>query len=128
VTAAARKRILIVDDASEVLRACVDMLQTLGYSARGATRADAALELLRQDSFHLVILDYRMPETDGFELLAQARTLRPESAYMLLTGHGTAEVVDRARAVGFQLVLHKPFTRAALQEAVASLLGRDGRA
>ena len=122
-TAAARRRILVVDDSTEVVILCVNLLQDLGYAARGATRGDAALDLLRRDPFDLVIVDYRMPGMNGFEVLEQARGLRPEAQFLLLTGFGTADVVDQAPARGFHSVLLKPFRRDDLRGAVERLIG-----
>jgi CheY-like chemotaxis protein len=115
VTADARLRVLVVDDAGEVVTLCVSLLQSLGY---------AALDLLRREPFDLVIVDYRMPEMDGFEILDQARVLRPGARFLLLTGFGTDDVVADAAARGFHAVLLKPFKRDDLQSAVARLLGK----
>lgn len=119
-------KILIVDDAGEVVVLCVNMLQALGYAVRGASRGDAALDLIRQEPFDLVVVDYRMPEMNGFEVFEQARTIRPEMSFMLLTGHGTSDVVDDATDMGFAAILLKPFTREQLRTAVAQALA--GRA
>jgi CheY-like chemotaxis protein len=121
--AGARRRVLVVDDASEVVALCVNMLQSLGYGARGATRGDAALDLLRREVFDLVILDYRMPGMNGFEVLEEARGIRPAALFLLLTGFGTADLVDQASARGFHSVLLKPFRRDDLRTAVERLLG-----
>jgi two-component system response regulator PilR (NtrC family) len=125
-TTAARKRVLVVDDAREVVVLCVSLLQTLGYAARGATRGDSALDALRRDAFDLVIVDYRMPEIDGFELLDRARALRPDALFLLLTGFGTDDVVADAASRGFHAVLLKPFKRDDLRAAVARLIGAGG--
>lgn len=121
----ARKRVLVVDDAAEVVALCVNLLQTLGYSARGATRGDAALEVLRREAFDLVIVDYRMPGMNGFELLDQARLLCQDTLFLLLTGFGTADVVGDATARGFHSVLLKPFRRDDLRDAVARIFGEE---
>ncbi|MBI4246414.1 MAG: response regulator [Candidatus Rokubacteria bacterium] len=119
-------KILIVDDAGEVVVLCVNMLQSLGYTVRGASRGDQALELIRQEPFDLVIVDYKMPEMNGFEVFEQARALRPDMKFMLLTGHGTSDVVEDATDMGFDAILLKPFTREQLRGAVEQSFG--GRA
>jgi CheY-like chemotaxis protein len=128
VNADERHRVLVVDDAGEVVTLCVSLLQSLGYAARGATRGDAAIDLLRREPYDLVIVDYRMPGMNGFEVLDQARVLRPGALYLLLTGFGTDDVVAHATARGFHGVLLKPFKRDDLQSAVARLLGRGATA
>lgn len=116
-------KILIVDDAGEVVVLCVNMLQSFGYSVRGANRGDAALDVLRQEPFDLMIIDYKMPEMNGFEVFEQARAIRPDMAFMLLTGHGSSDVVEEATELGFQGILLKPFTREQLRTAVEETIG-----
>jgi len=76
----AKTKILIVDDAGPVVVLCVNVLQALGYAVKGANRGEAAVELLRKESFDLMVLDYKMPGMTGFEVFQQARTLRPGMA------------------------------------------------
>jgi CheY-like chemotaxis protein len=125
-TVRGRPRILIVDDAGEVVVLCVNMLQALGYAVKGASRPDAALDLVRKEPFDLMIVDYRMPDMSGFEVFEQARALQPDLGFMLLTGHGTADVVEDATRMGFHAILLKPFTRVQLRAAVEQALGARG--
>jgi len=115
-------KVLIVDDAGEVVVLCVNMLQTFGYVVKGAHRAETALDLLRREPFDLMIVDYKMPDMNGFEVFEQAHDLRPDMAFMLLTGHGTSDVMDDATAMGFHAILLKPFTREQLRSAVEQAL------
>ncbi len=121
-----KRRVLVVDDAGEVVVLCVNMLQSLGYSVKGANRGEAALELARREPFDLMIVDYKMPEMNGFEIFEEARAIRPEMSFMLLTGHGTTDIVEDATNMGFSAILLKPFTRDQLSRAVAQALeGRE---
>jgi CheY-like chemotaxis protein len=117
-----KSKILVVDDAGPVVILCVNILQSLGYAVKGANRGEAALEHLRNDAYDLMIVDYRMPGMDGFQVFEQARTIRPEMACMLITAHGTTEVTGRAMEVGFGAVLLKPFTKDELRTAVETAL------
>jgi DNA-binding NtrC family response regulator len=115
-------KVLVVDDAGEIVVLCINMLQSLGYSARGLHRSDGALELLGREPFDLVIVDYKMPEMNGFELFERARKLQPAAVFMLLTGHGTADIMEDATNMGFGAILLKPFTRQQLRAAVEQAL------
>jgi DNA-binding NtrC family response regulator len=121
-TGTPRRRVLVVDDAGEVVVLCVNMLQSLGYAVKGANRGEAALELVRNEPFDLMIVDYKMPEMNGFEIFEEARAIRPQMAFMLLTGHGTTDIVEDATDMGFSAILLKPFTRDQLSRAVAQAL------
>lgn len=118
----AKCRVLVVDDAGEVIVLCVNMLQSLGYAVKGANRPESGLELLGKEPFDLMIVDYKMPDMNGFEVFTRARVLQPEMAVMLLTGHGTADIVEEATEMGFDAILLKPFTRDQLRTAAAQAL------
>jgi YesN/AraC family two-component response regulator len=90
---------------------------------KGANRGDAALTLLREEPFDLMIVDYKMPEMNGFEVFEQARPIRPDMTFMLLTGHGSSDVIEDATEMGFDAILLKPFTREQLRESVEQILG-----
>lgn len=118
----AKTKILIVDDAGPVVVLCVNVLQALGYAVKGANRGEAAVELLRKESFDLMVLDYKMPGMTGFEVFQQARTLRPGMAVVLVTGHGTPEIINEATRMGFNAILLKPFTSDELRGTVEKVL------
>lgn len=118
----ARKKILIVDDAGPVVVLCVNVLQALGYAVKGANRGETAVELLRKESFDLMVLDYKMPGMTGFEVFQQAQALRPGMSVVLVTGHGTPEIIDEANRMGFDAILLKPFTSDELRGTVEKVL------
>jgi two-component system response regulator (stage 0 sporulation protein F) len=119
---AARRKILIVDDAGPVVVLCVNVLQALGYAVKGANRGETAVELMRKEPFDLMILDYKMPGMTGFEVFQQARALHPGMAVVLVTGHGTPEIINEANRLGFDAVLLKPFTSDELRGTVEKVL------
>lgn len=115
---APRRKVLIVDDAGPVVVLCVNVLQALGYAVKGANRGEAALDILRKERFDLMVLDYKMPGMTGFEVFAQARALHRDLAVVLVTGHGTPDIVDEANRLGFASILLKPFTSDELRSTV----------
>ena len=123
---APRKKILVVDDAGPVVVLCVNVLQALGYAVKGANRGETAVELLRKEPFDLMVLDYKMPGMSGFEVFEQARTLHPDMAVVLVTGHGTPEIINEANRMGFQAILLKPFTSDELRGTVEKVLADRG--
>jgi DNA-binding NtrC family response regulator len=122
-----KRKILIVDDAGPVVVLCVNVLQALGYSVKGANRGEAALDILRKERFDLMVLDYKMPGLTGFEVFAQARALHPQLAVVLVTGHGTPDIVDEANRLGFASILLKPFTSDELRGTVDKVFAERGQ-
>ena len=121
-----KKKILIVDDAGPVVVLCVNVLQALGYTVKGANRGETALELLRKEPFDLMVLDYKMPGMSGFEVFEHARVLHPGMAVILVTGHGTPEIINEANRLGFRAILLKPFTSDELRGTVEKVLADRG--
>ena len=118
----AKRRILIVDDAGPVVVLCVNVLQALGYAVKGANSGEMAVDVLRKERFDMMVLDYKMPGLTGLEVFAQARALHPDLAVVLVTGHGTPEIVDEANRLGFASILLKPFTSDELRTTVEKVL------
>jgi two-component system, response regulator, stage 0 sporulation protein F len=117
-----KTRILIVDDAGPVVVLCVNVLQALGYVVKGANRGETAVELLRKEPFDLMVLDYKMPGMTGFDVYQQAKVLYPDLAVILVTGHGSPEVLSEANRLGFDSILLKPFTSDELRGTVEKAL------
>lgn len=117
-----RKKVLIVDDAGPVVVLCVNVLQALGYLVKGANNGEAALAHLRRETFDLLVVDYKMPGMTGFQVLEQARELHPDIASVLVTGHGTPEVMKEAGKMSFDAILLKPFTSNELRTTVDQVL------
>ena len=121
-----KKKILVVDDAGPVVVLCVNVLQALGYAVKGANRGETAVELLGKERFDLMVVDYKMPGMSGFEVFERARTLHPGMAVILVTGHGTPEIINEANRLGFRAILLKPFTSDELRGTVEKVLADRG--
>lgn len=102
-------KILIVDDDEGVVSLCERLLVQAGYEVLSTTRPQEALRLMRAQRFDLLLLDIRMPEMNGFELMQLARERDPELAIVIITGHGTIETVVQALQLGAEGLVLKPF-------------------
>ncbi len=79
-------RVLLVDDHPGGLSARRSVLQELGYEAVSTTCPKDALKRFQDESFDLVITDYKMPEMMGTELILQIKEINPKVPVILLTG------------------------------------------
>ncbi|MBI5054747.1 MAG: response regulator [Chloroflexi bacterium] len=102
-------RILIVDDDPGVVALCERLLTHAGYEVASSMRPQDALRMMRAQHFDLLLLDIRMPEMSGFELMQVARERDPELAIVIITGHGTIETVVQALQIGAEGFVLKPF-------------------
>ncbi len=120
-----RARILIVDDDTNLLDLMVETLQAIGYQAVGVPDGINALDILKSESFDLMISDIKMPGLDGIGLLKKVRRYYPKLPVLFITGYSTAEMIGRASADGF---LAKPFRISHIEELIEdTLAGRHTR-
>ncbi len=111
--------ILVVDDEPGIALLCKRILTRAGYVATSLTDPRQAVEWLKQNQADLLLVDIRMPEVDGFEVVAHARRLQPDLAILVMTGFGTVETAIRALRQGVDGLLLKPFAKSSeLVEAV----------
>jgi two-component system, cell cycle response regulator len=101
-------RILVVDDEAAVRQAIVDTLHRDGYLACEASNGASALDCLERESFALVITDIVMPQMDGLSFIKAARLRGYRTAYIVMTGYTTWDVVIEAMKLGAADYLPKP--------------------
>src|SRR3954469_12456469 len=109
---AATLKTLIVDDQQTMRMLVRSGLQQLGFrELHDANDGEAALQLAAQTALHLVISDFNMPKLDGLGLLRAIRAYPATAnvAFIMLTGQGDKEIVQRAIQFGVNNFLVKPF-------------------
>jgi two-component system chemotaxis response regulator CheY len=120
-------RALIVDDQLTSRALIRDGLQQLGIQDIGmASDGEQGLKSLMQKPVHLIISDLNMPNLDGLGFLRAVRANPPtkNSAFIMLTGRGDRELIEKAAKCGVNNYLVKPFTMPALKGAIEAVLGR----
>jgi DNA-binding NtrC family response regulator len=110
--------VLAVDDEAGVRSAIVMMTEALGLSAKGAQGGDEALDMMARERFDIVLLDIRMPGTDGIEVLRRIRKGHPETEVIMITGYPSTETTDQSIKLGAMDYLVKPFGPVDLKNVV----------
>ncbi len=118
------ERILVVDDEKGVVHSCVRILEREGYVAQGSTNSTSVPDLLKQETFDLLLSDIKMPKIDGLALLKIAKEIDPHLTVVLITGYGTMEDAINAIRLGAQGFLMKPFEPEELVSTVKGNLAR----
>ena len=116
--------IVVLDDEPSIVQMCVKVLQSQGHAVEGFTSAADALAHLERAAADLLVVDYKMPELTGIDFIKRAWNLRPEMRVVMITAHGTREVIARANETGVNVVL-KPFTPGELTKGIAQALGGE---
>jgi CheY-like chemotaxis protein/anti-sigma regulatory factor (Ser/Thr protein kinase) len=115
-------RILVVDDDRTTRHVLQGVLVNAGFSVRAAKDGVEALELLREESFELVLLDVWMPRMNGLEVLAKLRGKKIRPRVVIMTSDDAPETLLTAvREQAFKYV-HKPVTPPTLLETVREAL------
>jgi len=118
------KQVLIVDDEPNVRLAYRLTLEAEGMEVHQADGAAAALDTLSITPIDLAILDLRMPEMDGLELLAEMRNRGHSTPTVIITAYGEIPHAVRAMKLGAIDFLEKPLTPEALREIVGEVFAR----
>ena len=120
----ANERILIVDDEKSVVRLCQRILTRQGFIVTGKTESHEVPDLLRHETFDVLLTDIRMPQLNGLDLLQIAKEIDPHITVVLITGYGTMEDAIRAISLGARGFLMKPFNSKELLATVEDGLTR----
>jgi two-component system response regulator HydG len=102
-------RVLVVDDEPTLLRALEALLQRKGCHVVALDSPIVATQRLAQEDFDVALLDVKMPELSGLELLTAVKHRRPEIEVIMMTGHATVETALEALKAGAYDYLTKPF-------------------
>ena len=102
-------RILLVDDDENILKVINMRLEAEGYQVATAMYTDQAVELHRKEPFDLAVVDLKLVDKDGIQLMGELHLINPELPVIILTAHGTIESAVEAMKKGAYNYLTKPF-------------------
>ena len=120
-------KILLIDDEEHILAAMAEYFTMLGYQVASAANEVAALALLDRERYRVVITDLRLSSRnrfEGLEILEHVQRRHPETACVVLTAYGSAEIEQRARERGARAFLQKPQPLDRVETVVAALVRR----
>jgi two-component system response regulator HydG len=101
-------RVLVVDDDEPHAQAVAESLERVGYECVVATSGSAALEMIEEQTFDIVVTDLIMEGVGGLEVLAKAKRELPDAEVVILTGHSTVKTAVTAMQAGATTYLTKP--------------------
>src|SRR5207302_4194959 len=114
-------RVLIVDDHYDTCIGMKGMLERRGYTIAIAHTDQEAVEKVCAEEFHLLISDIGLPDRSGYDLMREVR-LNKDLPGIALSGFGTEQDVNQARAAGFSEHLTKPINFERLEKTIQNLL------
>lgn len=103
-----KKRILVIEDDSEMQSLLKDFIEEEGYEVDSVEDGSQAFRKLAREAFDLIISDIRMPGLSGLDILPGLKKLQPRASIIVITAFGSEEAHRRAFERGAHAYLEKP--------------------
>lgn len=117
-------KILVADDQESMRLIISNMLEEKGHVVVKAEDGQSAYDLLKQDSFDLVVADVNMPKMNGLEFLKKVKTEKPETKIIFVTGMLEETVKLGAEKFGLDGLIIKPFEKPNALAVIDKVLNR----
>ncbi len=118
------KTVCVIDDDDAVRDSLRALLGSTGLNVKTYPDARHFLEDYQPDNIHCALIDVRMPEIDGIELLTRMARRPPLPPVVIITGHGEVSMAVKAMKIGAFDFIEKPFEPDALIERVKAAIRR----
>lgn len=119
------RKILVIDDEQRLAQSLAALLKGTGYNVRAATGGPEGLELIRNDSYDLVITDLRMAGVDGFDIMQFISKNCPSTALIVITGHASTRSAIEALHQRAADYLTKPFDFDVLRNSIERVFAQQ---
>jgi two-component system, sensor histidine kinase and response regulator len=110
-----QKTIFVIDDDEIIRLSCEQILRKSGYTVETFGNGYEGIERLKEVKPPLLVVDIKMPELDGFEVIKIVRKIDPDLVIVVITGYATIETAVDAMKMGAYDFLPKPFTPSELR-------------
>ena len=119
------RRVLLIEDEQNIATALAFILQRAGWRVSTHPNGQTALDAVAREAPDVLVLDVMLPGKSGFDVLAELRA-GPDAdlPVLMLTAKGQAKDRERAEALGVDRFMTKPFSNAAILDAVEALGAR----
>lgn len=118
-------RVLVVDDELKILEFLRERFEHLGAKVRTAPSGEQGLEILSQEPQELAVLDLKLPNVDGFDVLKRIKSQYPTTAVAIITGMYDEQIDAFVRSLGALACIHKPLDTPRLQEIAYQVAARS---
>jgi DNA-binding NtrC family response regulator len=118
-------RVLVVDDEDMLRVALLERLRALGVVTNGAENGTRAMDLVRSIPFDAVLLDYKLPDACGLDILRNIKQVAPQTNVIMMTGFSSVQVAVQAMKCGAADYATKPVNADALLLMIAGLVDKN---
>jgi len=103
------KKVLIVDDQNGIRMLLMEVFSGEGYRTFQASNGKLALEIVKDESPDLVLLDMKIPGMDGLEILKRVKEINRDIKVIMMTAYGELDMIKEATELGALMHFTKPF-------------------
>ncbi|MCK7524396.1 MAG: response regulator transcription factor [Ignavibacteriales bacterium] len=107
--ASSEPKILLIDDDETLCKVIGEELEQENYSVTCSFSGKEGLAKLKLDKYNLVILDYQMPEMDGYEVLQEIRIIYPSLPVIIITANTDIDTINKFSIKSICDLVNKPF-------------------
>ena len=107
--ASSQPKILLIDDNETLCKVIGEELEQENYSVTCSLSGKEGLAKLKLDKYNLVILDYQMPEMDGYEVLQEIRIIYPSLPVIIITANTDIDTINKFSIKSICDLVNKPF-------------------
>ncbi|MDH3216726.1 MAG: response regulator [Candidatus Krumholzibacteria bacterium] len=118
----ADSRILVIDDDPVIIKSCSRVLARVGAQVEGITSGREGLRLAKHNPFDAILLDLKLPDMTGMEVLRQVKRTMPEIVVIIITGYPLVATAVKAMKLGAVDYVPKPFAPEDLTDKVKRAL------
>ena len=115
-------KILLVDDVEWIRDSLSLFFEAEGCNLLAFETAEEAIEAVKQQSYDIVISDYKLPGMDGLEFLRRVKEKQPNAFEILITAYANREICEEAKMVGVRDIIPKPFTSEDVETSLARVI------
>ncbi|MDD5680281.1 MAG: response regulator [Candidatus Omnitrophica bacterium] len=119
------KKILLVDDEADVCNFMMRFFEERNFEAFSATSGNEALRILEKDRPDIILLDIKMKDRDGMEILKEIKNINKDAKVVMVTCVDDTEAMKRAKDLGAAAYITKPLVLSDLMEIVLRNLSRS---
>ncbi|OQY48514.1 MAG: hypothetical protein B6240_04645 [Desulfobacteraceae bacterium 4572_87] len=110
--------VLVIDDEEVICDACELILSEEGHTVTSRNNGRSGVDAIREGDYDILLLDMKLPDFDGMDILKVVRKEKPELCTIIMTGYSSISNAVDAMRKGADNYLAKPFTEDELLQAI----------
>lgn len=115
-------KILLIDDDEWIRDSLGLFFENEGCQIKALETAEEGLREIENQTYDIIIVDYKLPGMDGLEFLKLVKASHPHAMTILTTAYGRKDIFLAARKIGIKDFIDKPFTTQTIEESLARLM------